>query len=68
MYVLKKKLHANKSWHNINSKVQLARDSLETTRGCRMHAASAATATTTPIAAAIVDGVAIAVPRNSTMQ
>jgi len=37
------KLHANKYksnkiWYDINHKVQLARDSLEMTRGCRRHA------------------------------
>jgi len=36
MQTKKKKLHKN--WHKINHKVQLPRDSLEMTRGCRRHA------------------------------
>lgn len=42
LYAIKNKM--NRNWHNINSKVQLGEDVLETER---MHAA-----TTTPIAAA----------------
>jgi len=41
-------LYANKNWHNVNSKAQLAGDLPEMTRGCRAHATA-----TTPLAATI---------------
>lgn len=41
-----------KNWHNIDSKVQLAGDTPEMTRGCRIH-----TTNTTMIAVAISDRV-----------
>jgi len=49
-------LYAKKNWHYINSKVQLAEDLSEMTRGCRTHAT-----TTTMIVAIIADGVATAI-------
>ena len=53
MYANKNKMHKN--WHNINSKVQVAWDLPEATRGCSMHSA-----TTIPIADVIADRVVIA--------